>query len=83
VEFDVLKEYDKAMEKVKEEGRKYRENIRNNCADLLHNFRDSGFDGNSLESAATVDSVERGQGAEGRGKEKGKTDGRDAVDIRP
>jgi len=66
-------ELDEKLKQIRKEGRRYRENIRRHFMDLLHNFRDSGFDGNSLESAATVDSVERGQGAEGRGKEKGKT----------
>ncbi len=73
MEFDVMREYEKTIENIEREGRKYRENIRNYCADLLHNFRDSGFDGNSPKSAATMDGMERGQGAKGRGKEKGKT----------
>ena len=81
-------ELDEKLKQIRKEGRRYRENIPHHFMDLL---RDISCGSNSVHShalgchqACTATGESRGtgrNGAEGRGKEKGKTDGRGAVDL--
>ena len=86
----MLEELKGKLQEIEEKGRRYRENIRRDFVDLLHDISCGSDSIHNQESGinqagmATGESRSTGRnGAEGRGKEKGKTDGRDAVDIRP
>jgi len=67
---NVLREFEKTIENIEREGRKYhgnfRENIRNNCAD----FRDSGNNDSCLEVAGAVERIEGRERTESNRKEK-------------
>ena len=83
-----MNELKKKLSEIEEEGRRYRENIRRDFVDLLHDIS-CGSDsvhsqalGCHQAGMATGESRSASRnGAEGAGKEKGKTDGRDAVDL--
>ena len=75
-----MNELKKKLSEIEEEGRRYRENIRRDFVDLLHDISCGSDSAHHQEPSrnqvgmATGESRSTGRnGAKGRGKEKGKT----------
>jgi hypothetical protein len=71
-----MNELKKKLSEIEEEGRRYRENIHHHFMDLLHDifYKSDGTHPKNQAGMATVESRSASRnGAEGRGKEKGKT----------
>ena len=83
-----MNELKKKLSEIEEEGRRYRENIRRDFVDLLHDISCGSDSVHHQESGINQVGMATGEsrgtsrkGTERAGKEKGKTDGRDAVDL--